>query len=213
MRLTEQYRPKTYSEFVGQEKAVTKLRKLIERDTFDGDSFWIVGPSGSGKTTLAWIVARQLAKHDIDICELDGEACTIDAVREASRMMQYSSMSGGQRIWIINEAQAMTNKAIQAWLTILDKIPANVTIIFTTTADSADLFGEYDGPFRSRCKTISLTTQGQAPLIAQRVREIAQAEGLNGKPETAYLDLIKRCRNNFRAALQAVESGDMLLDQ
>jgi DNA polymerase III delta prime subunit len=207
--LHEQYRPRTWADFIGQDKAVHSVRRIIERPDFNGDAFWVVGPSGTGKTTLAWIVARQFAKCEIDITELDGEACTVDAVREASRMMRYSAMGGGFRVWIVNEAQAMTAKAVQAWLTALDPVPPRVCVIFTTTADSADLFGEYEGPFRSRCKPVQFTNQGLAPLFAKRAREIALAENLDGKPESAYLKLVQRCHNNMRAVLQAIEMGEM----
>lgn len=209
MTLYERYRPETWGDFIGQDKAIERVRRIIDRPGFNGDSFWIVGPSGTGKTSLAWIIARQFA-DPLDIIELDGEACTIDAVRKAADTMHYSTLSGRFRVWIVNESQAMTNRAVQAWLTVLDKLPSRVLVIFTTTEDSADLFGQFDGPFRSRCKTIAFTNQGLAPVFAKRAREIADAEGLNGKPESAYLRLVQQCRNNMRAVLQEIDAGTML---
>ena len=209
MRLTEKYRPASWDEFIGQEKAVSKVRRIIDRPGLDGDSFWIVGPSGVGKTSMAWIIARQFA-DPLDIAELDGEACTVDAVRKACETMQYSTLSGGFRVWIVNEAQAMTAKAVQAWLTALDPLPRRVIVIFTTTEDSADLFGNFDGPFRSRCKTIAFTNQGLAQVFAERARQIALAENMDGKPEAAYVRLVQRCKNNLRMALNEIEAGEML---
>lgn len=209
MRLIDKYKPRTLDEMIGQDKAIARLRRLIEREGFTGDAFWIVGPSGTGKTTLAEIIARRFAS-EIDITELDGEACTIDAVRQATGTMHYAAMGGGFRVWIVNEAQAMTPRAVQAWLTALDRLPPRVIVIFTTTEDSADLFGQFDGPFRSKCKTIDFTNQGLAKPYAVRAREIAQAEGMDGKPEADYVKLVQRCKNNMRAVLQAIEAGEML---
>ena len=104
----------------------------------------------------------------------------------------------------------MTAKAVQAWLTTLDRLPARVIVIFTTTADSADLFGEYDGPFRSRCKSVAFTNQGLAQRFAERAREIAQAEGLDGKPIASYVRLVQSEKNNLRAVLNRIESGEMM---
>ncbi len=207
MTLAEKYRPRDFDTFIGQPKAIASVRRLIDRPDFDGDAFWIVGPSATGKTSLSWIIARRFAKSEIDITELDGEACTVDAVRKAADTMRYSALSGGFRVWIVNEAQAMTPRAVQAWLTALDPLPPRVIVIFTTTADSENIFGEYDGPFRSRCKTLAFSNQGLAPLFAKRAREIAQAEHLDGRPEADYLRLVQRCKNHMRAVLQAVEAG------
>lgn len=209
MRLADKYRPRVWDELLGQEKAVAKVRRIIDRPGFSGDSFWIVGPSASGKTSMAWIIARQFA-DSFDIIELDGEACTVDAVRKASETMQYTTLSGGFRVWIVNEAQAMTAKAVQAWLTVLDPLPPRVIVIFTTTEDSADLFGQFDGPFRSRCKTIGFTNQGLAQVFAERARAIALAENMDGKPEAAYVRLVQRCKNNMRMVLNEIEAGEMI---
>ena len=211
MSLQHKYQPQTWADFIGQDKAVRRVRRIIDRPDFDGDALWVCGPSGCGKTSMAWIIARQFA-DPFDIVELDGEACSIDAVRKAADLMQYTTLSGGYRAWIVNEAQAMTGRAVQAWLTALDPLPARVLVIFTTTEDSADLFGQYDGPFRSRCKSIAFTNQGLAPAFARRAREIARAEGMDGKPESAYLRLVQQSRNNMRAVLQEIESGVMCDD-
>jgi hypothetical protein len=50
------------------------------------------------------------------------------------------------------------------------------------------------------------------PLFARLAHRIATREGLNGKAPAEYEKLLKRCHNSMRAALQAIQAGEMLGD-
>jgi hypothetical protein len=54
-----------------------------------------------------------------------------------------------------------------------------------------------------------LAQRDLAKAFAERCRQIAQAEGLDGQPIAAYERLAKDCKSNFRAMLQSIESGCM----
>uniref|UniRef100_A0A6M3JQN4 Putative ATPase domain containing protein n=1 Tax=viral metagenome TaxID=1070528 RepID=A0A6M3JQN4_9ZZZZ len=217
MQLCEKYRPRGWGEFVGQEKLIARVRAVVGRVGFgegSGEAVLIAGPSGTGKTTLAHLIARELGATDLAVEELDGDACSVDAVRELADRIGLSTLYGGPRGWrvyIVNECHAMSPKAVQAWLTLLERLPAWRLIVFTTTEDvTTDLFGNFTGPFASRCKVFGFSNQSLAKPMAERARAIAQAEAMDGKPESAYLRLVQDCKNNFRAVLQRIDAGEML---
>ena len=55
--LYRKYRPKNFSEVVGQEHIVTTLCNALENDMVS-HSYLFCGPRGSGKTTIARILAK-----------------------------------------------------------------------------------------------------------------------------------------------------------
>ena len=99
---------------------------------------------------------------------------------------------------------------LQAWLTLLERLPARRLIIFTTTEQSKDLYGAFTSPLLARCKVFQFTNQGLAPAFAARAKEIAKAEGLDGKPEAAYLRLVQTSKNSMREVLQKIDAGEMV---
>ena len=216
MQLYEKYRPKTWADLIGQDKLARRVRALIERPGFGeggGESLLFAGPSGTGKTALAWLIAGALGCDKWSVTELDGEACSVDAVRQVQRTIGLGAWGASctWRVWIVNECHDMTSKAVQAFLTLLERLPARRLFIFTTTEDiEADLFGNFTEPFASRCKVFAFTNQGLAQGFAVRAREIAEAEGLNGRPPAAYLRLVQDCHNNMRRVLQRIDAGEMM---
>jgi hypothetical protein len=63
----------------------------------------------------------------------------------------------------------------------------------------------------SRCKRPPMARTPDLELpFALRAREIARAEGLDGRPLEDYLGLARGTRCNLRSMLDLVESGAML---
>ena len=214
MNLYEKYRPIDLGQFVGNDKAVTKVRKLIERGV-GGRAYWITGASGTGKTTLALILGRSIAS-EWNIKEIDSTGLFPAHIKEIEDVIRYHGMEleagkGGHAI-IINEAHGLRRDTIRQLLVTLERIPSHVIFCFTTTKiGERDLFEDQidASPLLSRCVEISLTNQGLAPLFASRAKDIAVSEGLDGQPQEEYVKLAKRCSNNMSMMLQEIDSGAM----
>lgn len=217
MRLYDKYAAQRTSDVVGHEDAKRRLAAVIGREDFDRGAFLFCGPSGIGKTSLALALARGFAgiDHESEFWDMeiiDGDTCTVEMVHDLERRLNLSAHSEmGWKAVVVNECHAMTSRAVQAWLTLLERLPSKRLIFFTTTKESDSLFGDYAGPFSSRCFCFALkATTTMTSALAERARAIAQAEGMDGRPLDEYVDLVAKHKCNFRAVLNAIESGEML---
>ncbi|HOK66337.1 MAG TPA: AAA family ATPase [Anaerohalosphaeraceae bacterium] len=210
--LYEKYRPKTFEEFIGNEKIIERLRRLEQRGGLSGRAYWIAGPSGTGKTTLAYLIAGRTA-DPFWIDEWDATELTPSALRDLENTLNlYGGGEKKGRAVIVNEAHGLRRDTVRQLLVFLERLPSHVVFIFTTTLEGQLSFEDMDdsAPLLSRCIELRLSSQGLAPLFAQRAKQIAQAEQLDGKPLESYLNLVKKCRNNLRAVLQEIEKGTMI---
>ena len=210
--LYEAYRPRKWDDLVGQDKVRQRIEALRGRG-LNGRAYWISGASGTGKTTVARLLAAEIADPEFVIEFDSADQLRQGDVDDIAHYMALSATGKGGRVWIINEAHGLRKPVIRQLLGILERLPGHVAVIFTTTRDGQDSLFEEEidaHPLLSRCIVFALTNQGLSRPFAERAKWIAQREGLDGQPIEKYVKLVQRCRNNMRAVLQAVDSGEML---
>lgn len=205
----EKHRPKTMSEVVGHDAMIKQLEGMFSRPTFTNGAFVFQGPSGCGKTTLAQAIANRFCDKR-DIMTLKGADVCIESVRDLEYSFCLSSWGkSGWKAAIVDEAHAMSPKAVQGWLTLLEPLRERRIVIFTTTEPIAkDLFGNFTGPFASRCHVFQMEPDENA--LAARAMRIALEEKLVESHQNdieMYVELMRKCKNNLREAIQALESG------
>jgi len=211
MLLYEKYRPNSFCDVIGQDAVLETIQNLRARG-LAGRAWWIKGQSGTGKTTIAKLLAKEIA-DEFNIDELDATKLTPAKLHSIEQEMQMYGFGGKGRAYIINEAHGLRRDTVRQLLVLLERLPNHVIVIFTTTNEGEDnLFDEQIDahPLLSRCQPLYLARRGLAKPFAERARQIADAENLNGKPIEFYVKLVRKCKNNMRAVLQEIESGAML---
>lgn len=216
--LFELARPKALDEIVGQDQAIATVRRFANRgqqgefsEGIVGRVFWITGPSGTGKTTLARIIARMVSLP-YAIEELDAADLSVERIREIERSCRLKPMGCLAHAYVVNEAHSLRGPILARLNTTLEapQVQCNSTWCFTTTLDGQQkLFSEDEierVPFGSRTVPVRLRTNIVA--FAERVRTVAQANNLDGRPLADYIDLLKKHNGNMREAFQIVDSGE-----
>lgn len=135
--LYRKYRPKDFSEVMGQEAVVAPLSNAVKSGRI-AHAYLFSGPRGVGKTTVARILARSangfLDDAEVDLIEIDAASNRgIDEIRELREAVRFSPARGKYKIYIIDEVHMLTKEAFNALLKTLEEPPEHVIFILATT--------------------------------------------------------------------------------
>jgi DNA polymerase-3 subunit gamma/tau len=218
--LARKWRPQNFYELVGQEHVSRTLLNALQSGRV-AHAFLFSGPRGSGKTTTARILAKELNCHSgkagepcgkcvacveiaagncIDVLEIDAASNTgVDNVRQLIEQARYHPARDQNRIFIIDEVHMLSNSAFSALLKTLEEPPANVVFIMATTE-----YYKIPATILSRCQQYNFKLI-QYPLILERLRRIADAEGIQIS-HAALEQVVFSSGGSMRDAMSALDS-------
>lgn len=218
--LARKYRPKKFSEVVGQEAVVRTLQNAIKENRI-GHAYLFSGMRGVGKTTVARILAKALnCEHGptpepcnqcfmctaineetlLDFIEIDGASNRgIEDVKALRESIQYEPMHSRYRVIIIDEVHQLSRDAFNALLKTLEEPPTRTVFIFATTE-----FHKVPKTIASRCQHFVFKKLSNHDIV-EHLRYIAGQEGIIISPYS--LKLIAE------AADGSLRDAETLLDQ
>ncbi|HEV2285145.1 MAG TPA: DNA polymerase III subunit gamma/tau [Steroidobacteraceae bacterium] len=201
--LARKYRPKKFSELIGQEHVRRALVNALDSGRVH-HAFLFTGTRGVGKTTIARIFAKCLncekgvtaepcgvcaacreidAGRFVDLIEVDAASRTkVDDTRELLDNVQYSPARGRFKVYLIDEVHMLSAHSFNALLKTLEEPPPHVKFLLATTDPQ-----KLPMTVLSRCLQFNLK---RLPVseIASHLRAILEQEGI--AYEAAGLKLI-----------------------
>lgn len=193
--LANKYRPKKFSEMVGQPIIATVLSRMVTTDRVP-PALLFSGPSGTGKTTAARILASELASADV--IEIDAASKgKVDDIRQLRNMLTYSAGTS-HRLILIDEVQSMMSAAFNALLEALEEPPEGVIFVLVTTEP-------FSLPEAVRYRPIGFEFNSvTAEQIFARLKFVAEAEGIDADDSLLSL-LASESQGNVRRAIMMLE--------
>jgi DNA polymerase-3 subunit gamma/tau len=218
--LARKWRPKRFSELVGQEHVVRALGNALDTGRVH-HAFLFTGTRGVGKTTIARIFAKSLncekgtsaepcgvcaactdidAGRYIDLLEIDAASNTgVDDVREVIENAQYMPSRGQYKVYLIDEVHMLSKAAFNALLKTLEEPPGHVKLLLATTDPQ-----KLPVTVLSRCLQFNLKRLDEDQIEGQMTRILA-AEQIEADAGAI--------RQLARAADGSLRDGLSLLDQ
>jgi len=218
--LYRKWRPKVFSDVVGQAHITQTLRKQVEEGR-TSHAYLFTGTRGTGKTTCAKILAKAVNCESpvngdpccrcpsclglesgsyLDVLELDAASNNgVDQVRALRDEAIYSPAHVRKRVYIVDEVHMLSTAAFNALLKILEEPPEHLMFILATTE-----LHKVPATILSRCQRFSFKRIVPKD-IADRLGYVAAQEGIDLTADGAEI--------LARLADGAMRDGLSLLDQ
>lgn len=200
--LYRKYRPRTFSDVVGQEH----ITETLKNELADGKTvhaYLFTGTRGTGKTSCAKILANAvnclnsqngdpclecescktiLSDENTDIVEIDAASNnSVEDIRQLKERISFAPASSKYRVYIIDEVHMLSISAFNALLKTLEEPPKHVIFILATTE-----VHKLPATILSRCQRFDFR-RIETSKICERLQFVAQNEGLTLTDSAATL--------------------------
>ncbi|MHC6178326.1 DNA polymerase III subunit gamma/tau [Clostridium sp. JNZ X4-2] len=224
--LYREWRPKTFSDVVGQDHITVTLKNQILNHRV-AHAYLFSGTRGTGKTSMAKILAKAVNCLDLkngepcnqcEMCKKINEGISMDVIemdaaskrrlediKDVIENVKYPPQEGKYKVYIMDEVHMLTQEAVNAFLKTLEEPPLNVIFILATTDPQ-----KLPVTILSRCQEFDFRRIKSSDVF-NRLRCIVDKQGIFADDRS--LNLISRmCDGAMRDALsildQAISMGD-----
>lgn len=219
--LARKYRPKNFSELLGQTHVSQALANAIDTGRLH-HAYLFTGTRGVGKTTIARILAKCLncetgitstpcgvcdtcqsidAGRFLDLIEIDAASRTkVEDTRELLENVPYAPVQGRYKVYLIDEVHMLSTHSFNALLKTLEEPPEHVKFIFATTDPQ-----KLPITIISRCLQFVLRPMPQA-LLAEHLAKVLQLENIQYS-ESALWQLSSAAKGSVRDALSLTDQA------
>ncbi len=224
--LARKWRPKNFTEVVGQVHIVTALSNALDQERIH-HAYLFTGTRGVGKTTLARIFAKCLNCEQgvkaspcgecgscqeidegrfIDLIEVDAASRTkVEDTRELLDNVQYSPTRGRFKVYLIDEVHMLSGHSFNALLKTLEEPPPHVKFLLATTDPQ-----KVPITVLSRCLQFNLKRVSD-DAIATHLEKLMQAENIQYE-KSALISIAHAADGSLRDGLSLLDQAIAFTD-
>ncbi len=224
--LARKYRPRNFTEMVGQEHVVQALSNALTQQRLH-HAYLFTGTRGVGKTTVSRILAKSLncqgpdgnggitatpcgvcqactdidSGRVVDYTELDAASNRgVDEVQSLLEQAVYKPVQGRFKVFMIDEVHMLTNTAFNAMLKTLEEPPEYLKFVLATTDPQ-----KVPVTVLSRCLQFNLRPMAPETVLSHLTQVLA-TENVPAEPQALRL-LSRAARGSMRDALSLTDQA------
>ena len=224
--LARKYRPKNFSEMVGQSHVVQALGNALTTQRLH-HAYLFTGTRGVGKTTISRILAKSLncigpdeqggitatpcgvcqacldidSGRFVDYTELDAASNRgVDEIAQLLEQAVYKPVVGRFKVFMIDEVHMLTNTAFNAMLKTLEEPPEYLKFVLATTDPQ-----KVPATVLSRCLQFNLRPMAPETVL-EHLTQVLALESVASEQQALRL-LARAARGSMRDALSLTDQA------